>query len=134
MIQTIQDHPAFAAGFISLLLAVVIYFARKLDRKIDEHSSLISEVKTELKIQLATHRDDIKEDVTEAFNTICCERQGSCVKLQEAKLATIQATNTAICAKLARLDEERRDAWSHQRRWNDKIETTVYSDRNGGKK
>ena len=134
MLQSIQEHPALAAGLIGVLLAIVVYFARKIDNKIDEHTNLITDIKTELTVQLATHRDDIKTDVTSAFNDICCERQGMCSKLQEAKLGTLQATNVAICAKLARLDEERRDAWTHQRRWNDKIESTIYSDKhNGGK-
>ena len=134
MIDTIKDHPGFAAGIMGLLVAVVIYFAKKLDNKIDSHTDLISEVKTELRIQLATNRDDIKADITEAFNDVCGERQGACSRLQQAKLETLQATHSAICAKIARLDEDRREAWTQQRRWNDKIETTIYSDRNGGKK
>ena len=134
MIQTIQEHPATTAGIITLLLAALIYFVKKIDRKIDTHSDLITEVKSELALQLATQRSDIKDDVIAAFNDTCGERQGSCARLQQAKLETIQATHAAICAKIARLDEERREAWSQQRRWNDKVETTIYSDKNGGRK
>jgi cell division protein FtsB len=134
MIDTIKDHPGLAAGIMGLLVAIVVYFAKKLDTKIDGHSNLIAEVKTELKVQLATNREDIKEDIIEVFNNVCGERQGACAKLQQAKLETLQATNAAICAKIARLDEDRREAWMQQRRWNDKIETTIYADKNGGNK
>ena len=134
MIQTIQANPGVTATILGLLLGVVIYFARKLDKKIDDHSTLIVEVKTELAVQLATQRSDLKEDIIEIFNDTCVERQGACARLQQAKLETIQATHQAICAKLARIDEERREAWGHQRRWNDKIETTVYTEKTGGKK
>lgn len=134
MIETIREHPAAVGGIVVLLIAIVVYFLKKVDNKIDNHASLINTMQAELKIQLATMRADLKEDIVEAFNDTCTERQGSCARLQQAKLDTIQATHTAICAKLARLDQERREAWSEQRRWNDKVETTIYADRrNGGK-
>lgn len=134
MLDTIKDHPAATAGVVILLISVVVYFLKKVDSKIDNHASLISTMQAELKVQLATMRADLKEDIVEAFNGICTERQGACARLQQAKLDTIQATHTAICAKLARLDQERREAWNEQRRWNDKVETTIYADRrNGGK-
>jgi hypothetical protein len=129
MIQTISEHPAVTAGIIGTLVAVVVYFLRKVAGKIDDHSTLISGLSAELKVQLATMRSNIKEDVSRAFNEICAERQGSCSRLQQAKLDTLTATHVAICAKLARLDQERRDDWSEQRRWNDKIETTIYRDK-----
>ena len=132
MIATIQDHPAFAAGIISILLVLLGYFIKKVDKKIEAHSDMITATKGDLTVQLITMRANIKDDIVEAFNEICTERQGSCSKLQQAKLDLLTATHQAICAKLARLDEERRDAWSVQRRWNDKIETTIYKD--GGHK
>jgi hypothetical protein len=131
MLTTISSHPGIAAGIISILLVLLGYFIRKVDRKIDAHSEMINAIKTDLTLQLATMRSDIKEDTTEAFSTICIERQGSCSKLQDAKLQVITATNTAICAKLSRLDDERREDWNIQRRWNDKVETTIYKDRGG---
>jgi hypothetical protein len=135
MIQTIAEHPAATAGIIGALVTIVVYFLRKVAGKIDVHSDLIGSLSTELKLQLSDMRANLKGDITGAFNEICSERQGSCSKLQQAKLDTLTATHTAICAKLARLDQERREAWNEQRRWNDKIETTIYADRkNGGSK
>jgi len=134
MIQTIAEHPAATAGIIGALVAIVVYFLKKVAGKIDVHTDLIGALSTELKLQLTSMRVDLKDDITGAFNEICAERQGSCSKLQQAKLDTLTATHTAICAKLSRLDQDRRESWSEQRRWNDKIETTIYSDRkNGGK-
>jgi outer membrane murein-binding lipoprotein Lpp len=133
MFATITDHPEFVVGATCLLLGVVGYFLKKVDNKIDLTATIVSTLKAEIPLQLATMRSDLKEDIVDAFNSICVERQGSCSRLQQAKLDTIMATNTAICAKLGRLDEERKEAWSLQRRWNDKIETTIYSDKGGVK-
>jgi len=133
MFTTITDHPEIIVGVSCILLGVVGYFLKKVDNKIDSTATIVSTLKTEIPLQLATMRNDLKEDIVEAFNNICVERQGSCSRLQQAKLDTITATNSAICAKLGRLDAERKEAWSLQRRWNDKIESTIYSDK-GGKK
>jgi hypothetical protein len=132
MIATIQDHPDVVASFVGVLMLILGYFIRKVARKIDTHSEMITTIKGDLTLQLVTMRSNIKDDIVEAFNDICTERQGSCSRLQQAKLDTLTATHTAICAKLARLDEERRETWGVQRRWNDKIETTIYKD--GGHK
>jgi len=132
MIATIQDHPDVVASFVGVLMLILGYFIRKVARKIDTHSEMITTIKGDLTLQFVTMRSNIKDDIVEAFNDICTERQGSCSRLQQAKLDTLTATHTAICAKLARLDEERRETWGVQRRWNDKIETTIYKD--GGHK
>ena len=132
MIATIQDHPDVVASFVGVLMLILGYFIRKVARKIDTHSEMITTIKGDLTLQLVTMRSNIKDDIVEAFNAICTERQGSCSRLQQAKLDTLTATHTAICAKLARLDDERRESWGVQRRWNDKIETTIYRD--GGHK
>ena len=133
MIQDIAEHPALAAGLLAILLAVIGYFFKKVDSKIDENTKMTTALQVNIPLQLATMRSDLKDDIVEAFNSICVERQGSCSRLQQAKLDTIMATHTAICAKLGRLDEERKEAWSLQRRWNDKIESTIYSDKGGVK-
>ena len=132
MIATIQEHPAAVAGFIGTLIFLLGYFVRKVDKKIDIHSDILLSTKSDLTLQLSNMRNELKADITTVFNEICSERQGSCSKLQQAKLDTLTATHTAICAKLARLDDERRESWGVQRRWNDKIETTIYKD--GGHK
>ena len=132
MLNTISEHPAFAASTIGVLISVVVYFLKQVGGKIETHSTLISELNTALKIQLTEMRSDLKDDIQTAFNDTCTERQGSCSRLQQAKLDTLAATHTAICAKLARLDQERRESWSEQRRWNDKIETTIYADKKSG--
>ena len=133
MIQDIAEHPALAAGLLAILLAVIGYFFKKVDNKIDENTKMTTALQVNIPLQLATMRSDLKDDIVEAFNNTCVERQGSCARLQQAKLDTITATNSAICAKLGRLDAERKEAWSLQRRWNDKIETTIYSDKGGVK-
>jgi len=129
MLQTISEHPGFALGAIAALLGVIAYFIRKVLSKIDSHAETINAIKLDLGVQLANSRLLFREDMTSIFNDTCSERQGSCARLQQAKLDTLTATHTAICAKLGRLDVERKEAWSEQRRWNDKLEDMVY--RNG---
>jgi hypothetical protein len=129
MLQTISDNPSVVGSIIGILIFILGYFIKKVDRKIDNHSDMIIATKSDLILQLANMRNELKSDITTVFNEICSERQGSCSKLQQDKLDTMTATNTAICAKLARLDEERRNDWNQQRRWNDKIETTIYKDK-----
>jgi len=131
MLQTISDHPSVAGSIIGILIFLLGYFIRKVDRKIDIHSDMIVATKSDLILQLANMRSELKTDITTVFNEICSERQGSCSRLQQAKLDTMTATHTAICAKLSRLDEERKNDWNQQRRWNDKVETTIYKDRIG---
>ena len=129
MIATIQEHPAVVAGFIGTLIFLLGYFVRKVDKKIDIHSDILLSTKSDLTLQLSNMRNELKTDITTVFNEICSERQGSCSRLQQAKLDTMTATHTAICAKLSRLDEERKNDWNQQRKWNDKVETTIYKDR-----
>jgi len=133
MLDHLLDHTGFIAGGVAILLAIVGYFLKKVDTKIDENTKTTTAIQVSLPLQLSNMRSDIKDDIVEAFNNTCVERQGSCSRLQQAKLDTIMATNTAICAKLGRLDAERKEAWSLQRRWNDKIESTIYSDKGGVK-
>ena len=133
MLDHLLDHTGFIAGGVAILLAIVGYFLKKVDTKIDENTKTTTAIQVSLPLQLSNMRSDIKDDIVEAFNNTCVERQGSCARLQQAKLDTITATNSAICAKLGRLDAERKEAWSLQRRWNDKIETTIYSDKGGVK-
>lgn len=126
MLQTISDHPGFALGIISIFGVALGYFIKKVLSRIDTHADMINALKLDLAIQLANARANLKEDMAAVFNDTCSERQGSCSRLQQAKLDTLQATHTAICAKLGRLDVERKEAWAEQRRWNDKLETVVY--------
>lgn len=126
MLQTISDHPGFALGAIVALMGIIGYFIRKVLTRIDIHADTITAIKLELVTQLANIRMNLREDMAAVFNDTCAERQGSCARLQQAKLDTLTATHTAICAKLGRLDVERKEAWSEQRRWNDKLENAVY--------
>jgi hypothetical protein len=125
LLTTISDHPAVAIVLIAFLVAVLGYFIRQVLSKIDEHALTITALKLDLVTQLSGMRINFKEDITVLFNDTCSERQGACSRLQQAKLDTMQATHQAICAKLSRLDSERKEAWSEQRRWNDKYEIEV---------
>ena len=131
MLSTISEHPGFALSIIGIFGAILGYFIKKVLAKIDDHANMITELKLNLTTQLSNARLNLREDMTTIFNDTCTERQGSCARLQQAKLDTLQATHAAICAKLGRLDEERKNDWIQQRRWNDKLETTIYKDRNG---
>jgi hypothetical protein len=126
MLTVISDHPGFALGIITISGVILGYFIRKVLNKIDTHTEMISELKLDLTTQLSDARINLRKDMTVIFNDTCTERQGSCSRLQQAKLDTLQATHAAICAKLGRLDVERKEAWAEQRRWNDKLETVVY--------
>jgi hypothetical protein len=126
MLTVISDHPGFALGIITISGVILGYFIRKVLNKIDIHTDIISELKLDLTTQLSDARVNLRKDMSDIFNGTCTERQGSCSRLQQAKLDTFQATHAAICAKLGRLDVERKEAWAEQRRWNDKLETVVY--------
>jgi hypothetical protein len=126
MLTVISDHPGFALGIITISGVILGYFIKKVLTKIDTHTEMISELKLDLTTQLSDARINLRKDMTVIFNDTCTERQGSCSRLQQAKLDTLQATHAAICAKLGRLDVERKEAWAEQRRWNDKFETVVY--------
>jgi hypothetical protein len=126
MLSVISKYPEFALGAIVTLAGILSYFIKKVLTSIDNHASMITELKLNLTTQLADVRVDFRNDIISVFNDTCEERQGSCARLQQAKLDTLQATHTAICAKLGRLDVERKEAWSEQRRWNDKLEDKVY--------
>lgn len=148
MLQTISSNPGVAAGFMALLIAVIGYFLKKILTKIDDHSSIINTLQNNLTLQLADARIKFREDVITIFNSTCSERQGSCSQLQDSKLHAIQVAQQAMCSKLAKLDETRKeqwnkledarkDQWGQQRRWNERIEGVVYSERfntmmNGG--
>jgi hypothetical protein len=133
MLGTISDHPSVAIALIVFLVAILGYFIKQVLSKIDEHALTISALKLELVTQLSSMRVNFKEDITVLFNDTCSERQGACSRLQQAKLDTMQATHQAICAKLSRLDSERKEAWGEQRRWNDKYEVEVKQIRAGCK-
>jgi hypothetical protein len=126
MLTVISEHPGFALGIITISGVVLGYFIKKVLSKIDVHADLISALKLDLTTQLSNARVNLREDIVSIFNDTCTERQGSCARLQQAKLDTLQATHAAICAKLGRIDVERKESWAEQRRWNDKIETVVY--------
>jgi hypothetical protein len=126
MLTVISDHPGFALGIITISGVILGYFIKKVLTKIDTHTEMISELKLDLTTQLSDARINLRKDMTVIFNDTCTERQGSCSRLQQSKLDTLQATHAAICAKLGRLDVERKEAWAEQRRWNDKFETVVY--------
>jgi hypothetical protein len=126
MLTVISDHPGFALGIITISGVILGYFIKKVLTKIDTHTEMISELKLDLTTQLSDARINLRKDMTVIFNDTCTERQCSCSRLQQAKLDTLQATHAAICAKLGRLDVERKEAWAEQRRWNDKFETVVY--------
>lgn len=130
MLQTISEHPGFALGVIGVFGTILGYFIKKVLARIDDHATMMVDLKLDLTTQLANARLNFREDIVTIFNNTCAERQGSCAQLQQSKLETLQATHTAICAKLGRLDVERKEAWAEQRRWNDKLETIVYR-RNG---
>jgi hypothetical protein len=129
MLATISDHPGIVLAFIGFLILSIGYFTRKVLSKIDSNASLLSDIKFDFALQLANSRIEFREDMVKIFNNSCAERQ--CSKLQQAKLDTLTATHTAICAKLNRLDVERKEAWAEQRRWNDKLETIVYRSSEG---
>lgn len=140
MLQTISSNPGVTAGLMGVLIAVIGYFLKKILTKIDDHHTIISALQSNLTIQLADARIKFREDVITIFNSTCSERQGSCSALQDAKLNSIQVAQQAMCSKLAKLDETRKDQWSRleearkdqwgqQRRWNERIEGVVYSER-----
>lgn len=125
MLSLISDHPGIALGFIGILTSILVYFIKKVDSKVDT----ISSIKSDIVIQLQNIRVEIRNDLTQAFNSICAERQGSCAKLQDQKLQSIIGANQAICNKIAKLDLERKEDWQEQHKWNQKIENIVYKEK-----
>lgn len=114
------DPEVAAVG--AVLLGICIYFLKKTDKKVEQNAEKLDEFRVEIKTQISTMRDDLKEDMIEIFNATCHERQGSCSKLQDTKLAALEAREHTICAKIARLESERKEDWGEQRRWNQRWE------------
>lgn len=121
------DIPTTAIG--GALLGLCIYFFKKADKKVDENAAQIlelrsdfAELKTDTKVQIASLRDDLKEDMIEIFNGACHERQVACKELQEIKVKGIESREVNICNKIRRLEEQRSEDWSEQKRWNTRIE------------
>lgn len=119
-------------GIGSILVGLVVYFLKKTDRKIDETSEKLDELnkdiikfRAEVTTHISTVREDIKEDMIEVFNAACHERQSACSKLQDAKLTAIESREHTICAKIARLEAERKDDWGEQRKWNQRWEDKI---------
>ncbi len=111
------------------LLGLIAYFLRKTDKKVDANAEKLElfradivEFKGDIKTQISTMRDDLKEDMIEIFNDTCHERQGSCSRLQDTKMAALEAREHTICAKIAKLESDRREDWGEQRRWNQRWE------------
>lgn len=117
----IVDASIVLAGS-GVLLLIIGYFLRKVDVKVDNTSSSVNGLATEIKLFKAEIRSDIKEDMINVFNATCHERQVACATLQETKIKTGEARDSHICAKIAKLEAERKDDWRVQRSWNDKIE------------
>jgi hypothetical protein len=126
LIKVISENPEVVLILLPALVAILAYFIRRVLNSIDSHTSMINSIRLDLVTQLSNAMSKLREDMTAVFNDTCSERQGSCSRLQQAKLDILQATHTAICAKLGRLDVERKEVWAEQRRWNDKVETIVY--------
>lgn len=122
------DTSTLVAGS-GVLVLIVGYFLRKVDVKVDRTSAAVSALgadiqvfKVEVKNQISEVREDIKEDMVTVFNTTCHERQGACSILQETKMKAAEARASHICAKIARLEAERKDDWRLQRGWNERVE------------
>ena len=123
----------------AILATVTAYFLRKVHSRVEDNAEKIGELKTdfktlrvELRGDVIQMRDDIKEDIIEIFNDVCHERQAGCAARQDLKMIGVETRERAICIKLDKLEEARREAWREQKQWNEKVENRL--NRTGGQK
>lgn len=122
----------FVLGGGSAAVAVIAYFMRKVDAKVDANAENLAglrddfnELKADIKDQIASTREDIKEDMIEVFNGVCHERQNSCSRLQDVKIKALEAKDDLICSKLSQIKSEIKEDWIEQKHWNNKFEDKI---------
>jgi len=120
-----MDYTTLGGG--AAMIAVVGYFLRKVDIKVDDNASVVNGLRT----SMSEMRSGIRDDITLLFNTICHERQGACVKLQDIKFASGDATDSHICSRFAQLSADIKDNFRDQKEWNRRMEDLVLRKYNG---
>lgn len=102
-------------GFASVV-AVVGYFLKKQNDKIDSVDVKLATITRDLKEEMKV----TKKDMVDLFQDVCHERQGACSKLVDTKLENIKTVGTAICSKIEGIKADRFERWRKQELINDK--------------
>ena len=120
-----MDYTTLGGG--AAMIAIVGYFLRKVDSKVDDNASVVAG----LRQSISEMRNGIRDDITVIFNTICHERQDACNKLQDIKFTSSNAGHAQVCSKFAQLNTDRKDNWREQKEWNRRMEDLVLRKYNG---
>lgn len=108
------------------LVSVIGYFLKRLLNKIEEKVDTFTQDINQVRVQIAGLSGEFSKSAIEIFNTICKERQSSCVKLHENRFRTLEDGDKHTCHKIEHLENERKESWTLQRRWNEKIEKRIF--------
>lgn len=122
------------------LVGVVTFFLKKTYDKFDETGKAVTELAKsvdqrmdKLEIQMGVETKAARTEITQIFQDICHERQGSCARLQEAHLKAVEMTAKTACSKVDRIIEDRDRRWERQENFNDKVKRVLYQTKDEGR-
>jgi hypothetical protein len=109
---------ALTGILLALLIPVIGFFLKKIHDKVEGSSSDINDIK----LKMACLGAEFSKSITDAFNSLCKERQDHCYRLHEARFKALEVSDQLNCNKIAKLEADRKENWVEQRAWNRRIE------------
>ena len=110
----------FGGGAVSLS-AVVGYFLRQQNAKIESVDQKLMTMRSDLKKDIKIN----KEEVINTFQNVCHERQDACKALQETKLEGMRKEGEALCRKIEVVKLEKDARWTKQEGINDQFKAHI---------
>lgn len=108
------------------LVSVIGYFLKRLLNKIEEKVDTFTNDINQVRVQIAGLSGEFSKSAIEVFDKICKERQVSCGRFHETRFRTLEDGDKHNCQKIEHLEDERKEAWTQQRRWNERIEKRIF--------
>jgi hypothetical protein len=121
------------------LLGVVGYFLKKTHDKIDATAAAVERIGSDvdtridrLEDKLSVETKSARTEIIHVFQEVCHERQESCARLRDAKLATTENRVEAQCKKMQAIIADRDRKWEKQEALNEKFKSHIYKTKDGG--
>ena len=109
---------ALGISLTAVLIPIVGFFLKKIHDKVEGSSENINK----MRIDMAGLGGEFSKNVTEAFNSVCKERQDHWCRLHEARFKALELSDQLNCNKIHRLEADRKESWVEQKVWNNRIE------------
>lgn len=110
-----------ASGACTALLAVTIYFFKKLTNELED-------VRDSSKVEfdrLYARLDLTQKDIVNSFHTVCHERQNACSRLVQEKVDRVKSESSLTCKKLQDLEQRRSKRWELQESTNKRFDSAI---------